>query len=84
MTGSWEGWGKGSVPAGQGNYTIYSTTVQYRETALLWTPIEASVLINYNRGILTMYGKVDHVTYSSQYYFLDPSCNKYYNLIGPN
>ena len=32
--------------------TPYSTTVQYRETALLWTPIEASVLIN--RGILTI------------------------------
>ena len=43
--------------------TPYSTTVQYRETALLWTPIEASVLINYyKRGILTMYGAVDHMT----------------------
>ena len=44
-----QGRGKGSVPAGQGNYN----TVQYRETALLQTPIEASVLIN--RGILSMY-----------------------------
>ena len=65
----WElrGWGEGSVLAGQGNHTIqnvtYSIAVQYRETALLWTPIEASVLINYyKRGILTMYGAVDHMT----------------------
>ena len=58
------GCGKGSVPAGQGNYTIlYHST----EIALLWTPIEAGVLINYNRGILTMYGEVDHMTYSSRY-----------------
>ena len=42
--------------------TPYSITVQYRETALLWTPIEAGVLINYNGGILIMYGKVDHMT----------------------
>ena len=33
--------------------TPYSTTVQYRETALLWKPIDASVPIS--RGILTMY-----------------------------
>ena len=58
MTGSW-----GGVTGGGAREVcrlvkeitpyMYSTAVQYRETALLWTPIDASVLIN--RGILTMY-----------------------------
>ena len=63
----WElrGWGRGGareVCRLVKEITPYSTTEQYRETALLWTHLVASVLIN--RSILTMYGEVDHVTCS--------------------
>ena len=49
------GWGRGGAKEVRQlvkEITSYSTAVRYREAALLWTPIEASVLIN--RGVLTI------------------------------